>query len=222
MTSNKIKTRIERFTGKNAEDVFTEIYHTNDWGSRESKSGKGSTIEITSIIRKELPLLFKKYNIKKLYDGACGDFNWMKKIVGKLDFYMGADIVEDLIKSNIKRFGTRSVKFKAENIVINQIENGYDAIFLRDVLVHLPNEDVLRVLENVKKSGARYLIATNFREVEENEDLLAIGLWRPMNLEIKPFNLGEPLESIHESNQSYEYKNANMTDKYLSIWEIKQ
>ena len=117
MVSNKIKTRIERFTGKNAEDVFTEIYNTNDWGSTESKSGKGSTIGVTSIIREQLPLLFKKYNIKKLYDGACGDFNWMKKIVGKLDFYMGADIVEDLTKSNIRRFEKKSSKISKYRIL---------------------------------------------------------------------------------------------------------
>jgi len=215
------KTRLQRYNGKNTKEVFTEIYEINDWGSTESKSGKGSTIQITSIIRKKLPMLFEKYNIKKLYDGACGDFNWMKTLVKKLDLYVGADIVEKLTESNIKKYKTGKVKFRTENLIEDKIESGYDAIFLRDVLVHLPNKDVLSVLDNVKNSGAKYLIATNFRDIEENVDLATSGLWRPMSLEIEPFNLGEPLESIHESNQNYEYKEVICTDKYLSIWEIK-
>jgi SAM-dependent methyltransferase len=216
------KTRLERFKGRSAEDVFTEIYDKDDWGSTESKSGKGSTLERTSIIRKQLPDFFKKYNIKRLYDGACGDFNWMSKLVENLDFYTGTDIVEKMVKDNTEKYSNESIKFRAENISIHQIENGYDAIFLRDVLVHLPIKDAIKALENVKKSGAKYLIATNFREISENEDLQANGLWRPINLEIKPFDLGEPLESMHESNQTYEYKNKMYTDKYLSIWELNK
>lgn len=216
------KSRLERFIGKNAKEVFTEIYNTNDWGSEESKSGKGSTMEITSIIRSELPEIFKKYEIKRLFDGACGDFNWMKDIVNNLDFYTGADIVEKLIISNRKKYANNKINFKIKDISSSKIDRGYDAIFLRDVLVHLPNQSILNVLDNVKKSDAKYLIATNFKDITSNIDLKANGLWRPINLEIEPFNLGIPLESIHESNQMYKYNDDMCNDKYLSIWEIKR
>jgi hypothetical protein len=46
------KTRLERFKDRSAESVFTEIYNVNEWGSSESASGKGSTIEVTDIIIK--------------------------------------------------------------------------------------------------------------------------------------------------------------------------
>lgn len=216
------KSRLERFIGKNAKEVFTEIYNINEWGSNESKSGKGSTMDITSIIREQLPEVFKKYDIKRLYDGACGDFNWMKAIVTNLDFYTGADIVEKLIHSNRKNYANDKVNFRIRDISMNKFDKGYDAIFLRDVLVHLPNEVIIRVLDNVKKSDAKYLIATNFKDVNDNLDLPSYGLWRPVNLEIEPFNLGEPIESIHEANQRYKFNGVECTDKYLSIWEIKR
>jgi len=218
-----IKTRLERFKGKTAKSVFTEIYEVNEWGSIESASGKGSTMDITSIIRDELPKLFSKYNIKRLYDGACGDFNWFKDISHCLEYYQGVDIVLPLIRNNSKKYNVpNSIEFRTKNLITEPIINKkFDAILLRDVLVHLPNESIKIILDKISKSGIKYLIITNFNEQPENIDLESFGLWRPVNLKIEPYNLGEPIDSIHESNQTYKINETEYTDKYLCIWENK-
>ena len=41
-------------------EVFTNIYESNLWTSEESRSGLGSELKSTEVIRKELPELFKK------------------------------------------------------------------------------------------------------------------------------------------------------------------
>jgi hypothetical protein len=60
---------------------FIDIYHQNIFGGIESRSGNGSTLVQTAVIRDEIPLLFKELNIKSVLDAPCGDFNWMKEIM---------------------------------------------------------------------------------------------------------------------------------------------
>ncbi len=213
--------RNERFRGKSAKDAFTEIYTINDWGNRESVSGSGSTKASASLIIERLPEAFKTLNIKRLYDAACGDFNWMKGVVKHLDYYRGADIVELLIEDNKSKYETDNIKFKVSNMISDNIENeNFDAILLRDVLVHLPDKYVIDVLEKLKKCGIKYLIATDFSELENNIDIESFGLWRPINLEIKPFNLGEPVYRIKEENQIYRWHDICKQDKELNIWKL--
>ena len=69
--------REEQFAGKLPKEVFTEVFTINDWSSAESHSGMGSTLQYTTNTRKGLPLIWSKYNIKKVLDIGCGDFNWM-------------------------------------------------------------------------------------------------------------------------------------------------
>ena len=81
-------------------EIFTKIYNTNTWNSKESKSGSGSTLHMTQSIQKYIPLIVKEYNIKHFMDVPCGDFNWMKEIIHTIPNYVGCDIVSDLIESN--------------------------------------------------------------------------------------------------------------------------
>lgn len=60
--------------------TFTSIYRNNGWGSLESRSGAGSTLASTANIRRELPGLVERLNIRTLLDAPCGDFNWMKEV----------------------------------------------------------------------------------------------------------------------------------------------
>ena len=56
--------------------------------------------------------------------------------------------------------------------------------------------------------------------IEENTDLDVFGQWRPLNMSIKPFNLGKPLAIITEEAEEYLWKDKTMKDKTLSLWKI--
>ena len=73
-----------------AEQRFTWIYQNDYWQSKESVSGTGSTLKYTENLRKELPSLFQKFGIHRVFDAPCGDFNWMSQLLREVDVsYIG-------------------------------------------------------------------------------------------------------------------------------------
>lgn len=184
-------------------DIFQRIYLTNKWGSKESKSGKGSELSSTEVIRKELPKLIKKLGVESMLDIPCGDFNYMKEINLGCE-YIGADIVPELIASNSIKYP--NVDFRCLDVVNSELPK-VDLVLVRDCLVHLSNEEVFKALENIKKSGSRYLLTTSFPEFENTD--INTGQWRPLNLAVPPFNL-TPIFHIVEGDKQEQYKNKSL------------
>jgi hypothetical protein len=209
--------KIWRNKSKNTKEIFTEIKEKNLWGSAESVSGSGSVLNQTETLIIELSKLLKDRSIKTFLDIPCGDFNWMKKVDLSGINYTGADIVESLINENTKKYEKDGMKFFALNI-INDILPNNDIIFVRDCFVHLSYKNIFEAVENIKKSGSRYLLATTFTGVNKNYDIIT-GDWRPLNLEKKPFMFPKPehiiIEGCTEGNGKYK-------DKSMGLWEIKK
>lgn len=199
--------------GLPAGDVFNLIYAKNIWGSEESCSGFGSTLRETENLRLELPALLRQLQIHSLLDIPCGDFNWMKNVeLGSLR-YTGADIVPELIQETARLHANGNREFLCLDLLTDPLPNR-DAILCRDCLVHLPNKAVLQALANIRASGARYLLATTFPGHLANDDI-ALGFWRPINLERPPFNLPPPVALLHEGNTDPAF-----ADKSLGVWRI--
>lgn len=199
---------------KFTEERFTEIYEKNAWKGSESKSGPGSSVAKNLQLLKNLEGFCKEHHIKKIVDCGCGDFNWMKKFdFSLIDEYVGCDIVKDLITSNTELYANKVIKFKQANVIEDEIENG-DLIICKDVLFHLSFEDVLCAIENFKKSKSMYLASTTF--VGQGNVNAVTGSWRPINLQISPFELGDPIylwENIENRNDTWK-------NKSIGIWKI--
>jgi hypothetical protein len=193
-------------------ETFTKIYTDNLWASSESKSGTGSELRNTKILRQELSVLLKKYKIQSMLDIPCGDFNWMKEVdLSEVD-YVGADIVEKLIESNNIKYTNKS--FTTLNIVEDALPK-VDLVFVRDCLGHLSNVNVLKALENIKKSGSKYLLATSFTKWDKNPDITDGG-WKCINLMIAPFYLN-PIYLINEDcREGY----PNYNDKCMLLFDL--
>ena len=71
--------------------------------------------------------------------------------------YVGVDIVSELIAYNQSEFGSESVSFKCANIIEDQLPDG-DLCLIRQVLQHLSNKQISRVLTNCLKFP--YLLVT--------------------------------------------------------------
>jgi hypothetical protein len=175
---------------------FDKIYQMNLFGSAESRSGGGSTMEQTANIRDALSSLFKSLGIKSLLDVPCGDFNWMRHLDLSGISYVGGDIVGDCVTSNIKAYAGENVQFQQLDIVTDDLPKS-DLIICRDCLVHLRFADSIQALKNFKSSGAKYMLLTTFPEHSENTD--QYRFWRPLNMENAPFNLGPAVQTINES-----------------------
>jgi SAM-dependent methyltransferase len=201
--------------GHLSQSDFEQIYHKSLFGSAESRSGTGSTIEQTKHIRGMLTELFEELGIKVLLDIPCGDFNWMRHTDMSNIHYIGGDIVADMVKKNNKDFGAQNVEFRVIDAVTDDLPKA-DIIMCRDCLVHLKLEDGLKAIRNFKRSGAKYLLGTTFPEHFENAE--EFWVWRTVNLESEPFSLPRPLRMINENctegNKSY-------ADKSLGLWLLQ-
>ena len=80
--------------------VFSRIYEKNLWGDSESRSGRGSTLGRTAVIRDALPALLEGVGARSMLDAACGDFNWMARVDLRGVRYVGVDVVPELIATN--------------------------------------------------------------------------------------------------------------------------
>ncbi len=196
------------------EDAFEKIYDSNFWGSSESKSGPGSQIKSTESVRKSLPKLIEKYDIKSILDSPCGDYNWMKTVDKKDAKYIGGDIVPKIIKENNKKYKNENTSFEVVDITSSNIPK-VDLIICRDCLQHLSQENVKKALKNFKDSGSKYLLVTNYPWTLENYDIKD-GDFSTLNLCQKPFGLpSKPLEKIKETSIS-----GNCVDKYLYLYKL--
>ena len=70
---------------------------------------------------------------------------------------------------------------------------------------------------NLKRSNITYLLTTSFPGLNINQELKAI--WRPINLELAPYNFPKPIEVINEGCTEDEGK---YVDKSLILWKISE
>lgn len=186
----------DQFNLKTTSDVFAAIYKEDFWNSMESKSGVGSTLEATAVIREQLPNIISQFSIKSMLDTPCGDYNWMK-LVQKNCSYIGGDIVEEAVKRNQQLYGSDAVQFQKIDITVDPIPK-VDLIFCRDCLQHISDNQVRKALRNFKNSGSKYLLVTSYPKTWRNYDIHD-GDYRPLNLLIKPFFLSDYILKIKEA-----------------------
>lgn len=196
---------------------FIEIYASGGFGGDNvPSSGTGSTLTQTKIIKDELTTLLRELNVRTIIDAACGDFNWMKEVDLNGCYYIGLDIVEELIKKNNDEYGSEKIIFFVGDIVKDSITNA-DLILCRDCFVHLSNKDILRTISNFKRSKSVYLLTTTFTRLQKNKNLVSGRGWRPINLQRPPFNFPEPLKIINENCTEGD---GIYCDKSLALWQI--
>jgi len=195
--------------------AFSQIYQTNFWNGDESISGPGSTLKVTRTLQFMLPHIMELLQINSLLDAACGDCNWMLSLKLPISHYTGTDIVEDLINKNRQRYGNAEHTFICLDIAKDPLPRA-DAIICRDCLAHLSYDEIQETIANFKKSGATYLLATSY-PIKENKRDIRSGGFRPVNLQIAPFNLPEPIMAFDELSAEPEMKSAR---KRMCVWQL--
>lgn len=192
-------------------EIYTQIYKSNYWNSKESVSGGGSEIASTEVIRQRLPELFDKWNIKSVLDLPCGDFNWMRLVdMSLLDSYIGADIVDDLIVNCNKKYKNEKISFQVLDIMEDKLPK-VDLIIVKDLFIHFSINDIHKSLKNLKASGSKYLLTTNGIDgVFKNDEIKTGGGYRGINLYMHPFDLPSCIDDI-------DYK---VHKGHLTMWEL--
>jgi len=174
-------------------------------GLPETPCGFGSTLQATEDLRRELPGLLARLRTKVLLDAPCGDRNWIADMdLGSID-YVGVDLSE----ANLAIARERSPHAALGTLdIVHGRPPVADTVLCRDFLQHLPTAMAQRALGNLSRSGARWLLATS-HDNPVNEDIETVGDFRPLNLMIEPFNLGEPVESVDDG-----------PGRILGVWDL--
>ncbi len=171
------------------QNIFTHIWRNNIWQSPESRSGPGSTVARTVDFRAALEAFLHGVNAKSIYDAPCGDFVWMQHVtLPEGASYIGADVVPEMIADLQHRYGHARRQFVVADIVLDPPPS-VDVWLCRECLFHLPLAGGVAAIERWRASQTPYFLATTTPSVTTNSDI-APGGWRPLNMEIAPFNLG--------------------------------
>ena len=169
---------------------WDRVYLENLFEGAESRSGTGSSLSATNTVRLNLAQFFRDFGIDSLVDIPCGDFNWVKEMDLAEVTYIGLDSSPEIIKMLSSKYPDRN--WMQFDILSDQLPFS-ECVLMRDLLVHLSNEEIKCALANVLRSGSTYLAVTNFSNVDLNMDFSRLHYgkrvyWRPMNLQIEPFN----------------------------------
>jgi hypothetical protein len=201
--------------------VFDKVYEDNLWHDADSRSGTGSNLVQTQVIRRKIPEIIKQYGIKTMLDVPCGDYFWMKEIKNELekslDLYVGADIVGELVQQNGTRYGNEKTQFRVLDVTKDELPK-VDLVFSRDCFIHLSYKQIMAALRQFKKSGAVYLLTstyTNDRLNKNTSDNYVNG--RALNLELFPFHFPKPLLIVNEGCTE---GGGEYADKSLGLWKL--
>jgi hypothetical protein len=188
--------------------IFEEHYRTNAWRGDESASGTGSSLAATEVVRTILPQIVRRFGIASLLDIPCGDFNWMQHLDLPISRYIGADVVEELIAENRRRFSDSKRTFLSLDLTTDPLPPS-DLVLCRDCLFHFSFFDISRAIANIMRSDVKLLLTTTYPTLHRNRNVVT-GEWRPLNLQIAPFSFPEPLMLIDEKSD----------DKHLGLWRV--
>lgn len=200
-----------------AASVFSEIYAENRWGNTETVSGPGSQKEVTQPLIAPLNDWMNRLNVHTLLDLPCGDSNWIFALDLEKRQYIGGDIVPELIEQTRLKHAAFNRQFQVLDVIKDQLPAA-DLLLCRDCFVHLSNELILQALLNISTSDVRYVALTHFPDFPRNYDI-PTGQWRPINLQLPPYNLPKS-EAVIE-----EWSPEGIDPRYrkvLALWRMDQ
>jgi hypothetical protein len=132
-----------------AEEAFERIYLEGTWGQKFD-SGAGSADAITGSYVGLVRSFIDEHEIRSVVDLGCGDFRVGRRLVSSDVEYIGVDLVRPLVERNQRLYGSPKVRFEHANLIEDELPRGELAL-LRQVLQHLSNDEIERVLERTRQ-----------------------------------------------------------------------
>ena len=147
---------------KSVEQVFTEIYEKNLWGGSRGELCSGSGTDNEQVVTAYISMISEQASSEgflglAFVDLGCGDFRVGQRLLPLCSDYLGVDIVMPLIHRNQEKYGNATTHFLHLDIVADEFPGG-DVCFVRQVLQHLSNNQILDVL--IKLIKYQYIFIT--------------------------------------------------------------
>lgn len=191
-------------SAQTTEEIFTEIYRTNRWGGAPGTFYSGSGSDQSAIVEPYVEAvrawLREAGAVQRtVVDLGCGDFRVGSRLADVCGHYIGVDIVSDLVRANTAAHAGERVEFRHLDITRDPLPAG-EICLLRQVLQHLSNAEIQRVLPKLKQY--QWLAVTEHqpspgRLRRPNADKVhgadvRVGRGSGVYLEEPPFTFGRP------------------------------
>jgi hypothetical protein len=146
------KLRLDAFRNRyrDSRAVFSDVYRNGSWGSdgpfcsgpgsRDPQIISGYVAAIATLCQKPV----------RIVDLGCGDFAVGEKLLPLCQTYVGVDIVPELISHLRQSVTDARAQFECLDIVDAELPDG-DLCLVRQVLQHLSNRQILRILPKLRK-----------------------------------------------------------------------
>jgi len=129
-----------------AEETFSEIYRRGLWGGG---SGTGSDDLYSRAYCDFVVRFARERGVTRVVDVGCGDFRVGRRIAEAGFEYIGIDVVKDIIERHQGHFGRGRITFMSLDATAEE-PPAADLCLIRQVLQHLSNAEIGRVLENCR------------------------------------------------------------------------
>ena len=167
-------------------DAFDEVYRKAYWRQGDSLSGVGSegswAADYCAIVADRVGSL----GLMTAVDAGCGDFSIGVRLAQQFERYTALDISAFVIERNRGAHGhLQNVTFAVQDLIEAPIPMA-DLVMVRQVFQHLTNTQILAILNNIARSGARFaLIAEEVPAgpFEPNRDLTSHSVTTRLNVE---------------------------------------
>lgn len=172
--------------------AFTQIYDDKVWGvgsAGQGTSGGGSTMNATVAYRAFLQDFMKQHGVKTVVDAGCGDWEFSAAMDWTGIDYAGFDVVPSVIADDQKKYGAPNIKFQTADIVRTELPAA-DLLICKDVLQHLPTQDVLAFLAQLPRYKDALITDTVDKHTlgAENSDIQP-GQFRLLDLTRPPYSV---------------------------------
>lgn len=156
-------------------EVFQKIYFNAKWGGdgNDFCSGSGSTTAtVVEPYVEAVTRILNGYgtNKPKIVDLGCGDFRVGRRFLDHCSEYVAVDVVPELIKCHEANHCVRHLRFECLDIIRDPLPKG-DVVFLRQVLQHLSNAEIITILN--KLSAYDKLIVTEHYPTPGRKNIVA-------------------------------------------------
>lgn len=151
-----------KYEGRPVEEIFSAVYAERKWGTESESdfsSGTGSHDNdvVSPYVTTVRQFLESQPSPPSVVDLGCGDFHVGQQLRPYCGRYIACDVVSELIQRNKNTFVNAQVDFRRLDIIDGDLPEG-DIVFLRQVLQHLNNTQILRVVNKLYRY--RFLILT--------------------------------------------------------------
>ncbi len=186
-------------------ETFDEIYRANSWGGTESRSGPGSSSVEREFLAPEIVALVAELDVKSVLDVGCGETFWTPELPG----YIGVDVSSEAVTAARKNHPGWDFRLD-DGSPFPEV----DLVMVRCVIQHLSQSSALALLDRIRATGARWLLATSYLGGMNISIDDGAGYWPDMA--VAPFSMGEPVRSFEDGRNDY-------TDHgcILGLWQFR-